>query len=149
MGMVGNLRQWWSDRRAERAFWTLSSDERAALARDIGVSEQTLGHLITRGSQAGPELPRLLQALSLDPAQVKRQHATLLRSMSMTCSTCAAVRECRRDLDAGCASRTFRSYCPNAREIEGLDQERWQNREMLISRAGRRRAPESLVKAAP
>jgi hypothetical protein len=148
MGLASGLRQWWSDRQAERDFYALSADERAALARDIGVSEQTLGHFIACGSEAGMELHRLLQALSLDPAQVKRQHATLLRSMSMTCATCAAVRECRRDLDAGCASRTFSSYCPNAREINALDQERWQNREMLISRAGRRRTPESLAKAA-
>ena len=135
MGLANGLKRWWSDQTAVRSFYALGPEEREALARDTGVSEGTLECIVARGSQAGAELPCILRTLSLDPARIARQHPELLRNMSITCSTCDAVKECRRDLQHGDASRTFKRFCPNAQDIDALENERWERRERLIERA--------------
>ena len=135
MGILGSLRQWWSDHVAERAFYALNSQARGALARDNGLSEGDLERILARGSRGGQELPCLLRALTLDPAEIERRHPTLMRDMSITCSTCDAVKQCRRDLADGSASRAFKQYCPNAQEIDLLDRERWERRDKLIQEA--------------
>lgn len=98
MSILGSLRQWWFDQEAERAFYALSSEEPETLARDNGFSEGDLERILVRGSRGGQELPCLLQALTLDPAVIERRRPTLMRDMSITCSTCDAVKQCRRGL---------------------------------------------------
>ena len=40
--------------------------------------------------------------------------------MSMTCSQCAAVARCRRELDYERASYAYHEYCPNAETLREL-----------------------------
>jgi len=124
MDLTATIRQWRSNRARAHELDALGRDQREALARDIGVPEDVMIRLVARGAQAGAELPRLMQALSLDPARITQERAALMRDMSVTCSECAVATRCRRDLDRGQASLTYRGYCPNAETLRELRGER-------------------------
>jgi hypothetical protein len=124
MRLVATIRQWQSIWARSHELEALAPDQREALARDIGVPEDVLIRLGARGPQAGAELPRLMQALSLDLERIRRERAALVRDMSVTCSECAVSARCRRDLDRGQASLTYRGYCPNAETLRELGGER-------------------------
>lgn len=120
MGWATTIRQWRSDWKRTHEFEPLGSDERVAMARDIGVSEDVLGRLVARGPEAGAELPRLMAALSLDADQIRRTQAAVMRDMSLTCSQCLVAARCRRDLDHGRALSAYHGYCPNAETLREL-----------------------------
>ncbi len=122
MRLMEAFGQWRSDWSAQREFLALDRAEREALARDVGVAEDRLERALARGSRAGEELPRLLHALSLDRDVILRRHCGVLRDMQAVCSECPVVRSCRRRLDLGQASETYRAYCPNAETIDALRQ---------------------------
>jgi hypothetical protein len=124
MGLATMIRQWHSNRARAHELDALGPDQREALARDIGVAEDVVLRLAARGAQAGTELPRLMQALALDPEGIRHERAALMRDMSVTCSECAVAARCRRDLDQGQASLTYRGYCPNAETLRELRGER-------------------------
>jgi len=124
MGLAATIRQWRSNLAQAYEFNALGPEQREALARDIGVPEDVVVRLVTRGPQAGAELPRLMQALSLDPEGIRHERAALMRDMSVTCSECAVAARCRRDLDRGQASLTYRGYCLNAETLRELRGER-------------------------
>ncbi|MBM6579830.1 hypothetical protein ILT44_06525 [Microvirga sp. BT689] len=124
MSLATAIRQWRSNRACAREFAALGPDEREALARDIGVPEDVVVRLVARGTQAGAELPRLMGVLALDPDRIMHERTALMRDMSVTCSECAAVARCRRDLDRGQASLTYHGYCPNAETVRELRGER-------------------------
>ena len=124
MGLAATIRQWRSNRAQAHELDALGADQREALARDIGVPEDVVARLVARGAQGGAELPRLMRALSLDPEGIRHEQAALMRDMSVTCLECAVVARCRRDLDCGQASLTYRGYCPNAETLHDLRGER-------------------------
>jgi hypothetical protein len=121
---LGNAVRQWRKRRAEvRELDSLGWEQCEALARDLGVPPEMLPALVARGPDAAAELPRLMQALSLDTDEIRRIHAALMRDMSLTCSGCTAAVRCRGDLDAGRATALFGEYCPNADTLEDLQGE--------------------------
>ncbi|MBD2748852.1 hypothetical protein IC232_19370 [Microvirga sp. BT688] len=124
MGLAATIRQWQSSWARAHEFDDLGPEQRQALARDIGVPEDVVVRLVARGPQAGAELPRLMQALSLNPERIRHERAALVRDMSVTCSECGVAARCRRDLDRGQASLTYRGYCPNAETLRELRGER-------------------------
>jgi hypothetical protein len=124
VGLAATIRQWRSNRARANEFYALGPEQREAVARDIGVPEDVVARLVARGAQAGAELPRLMEALLLDPNWIGHWQAALMRDMSLTCSQCAVVARCRRDLDHGQASLTYRGYCPNAETLRELRGER-------------------------
>src|SRR5215210_1031872 len=111
MGVAAALRRWFADWAAARAFDGLSPDQREALAHDMGVSEDVLNQIVSRGSRAGAELPRLLRTLNLDADRIGWTEPDVLRDLQVTCALCADVKDCRRDLDRGIAGQTFQRYC--------------------------------------
>jgi uncharacterized protein YjiS (DUF1127 family) len=124
MGLAATIRNWRSNRARAHELDALGPDQREALARDIGVSEDTVVRLVARSAQAGAELPRLMKALSLDPEGIRHERAALMRDMSVTCSECAVVARCRRDLDRGQTFLSYCGYCPNAETLRELRGER-------------------------
>jgi hypothetical protein len=124
MGLATTIRQWQSSWARAHEFAALEQDQREALARDIGLSEDVLAGLVTQGAGAGAELPRLMGALSLDADRVRRTHPALMRDMSVTCSGCAAAARCRPHLDQGLARWLYGLYCPNAETLRELRGER-------------------------
>ena len=118
---LGNTVRQWQRRWAQT--WELEAlgrEQREALARDIGVPPEMLAALVARGPDAAAELPRLMQALSLDADEIRKIHAALMRDMSLTCSGCTAAVRCRDDLDMGRAAGHFGEYCPNAETLKDM-----------------------------
>lgn len=98
----------------------LNQEQLEALARDIGVPAAELPALVARGPDAAAELPRLMEALSLDVEKVRQIHAALMRDMSLTCSGCTAAVRCRDDLQHGRALAHYAEYCPNAEPLQEI-----------------------------
>jgi len=122
MGLAETIRQWQLNWAQAHELDSLDQGQKDALARDIGVPAEMLPALIARGSEAAAELPRLMDALTLDPDRIRRIHAALMRDMSLTCSGCTAAVRCRDDLEFGQAQAHYAEYCPNAetlRELQG------------------------------
>ena len=122
MGFAATIRKWRSNRAYAHEFDALGPDQREALARDIGVSENVLSGLLARGPHAASELLRLMEALSLDADRIRHAQAPLMRDMSIACAECSAGARCRRDLDRGWASSAYREYCPNAETLRELQE---------------------------
>ena len=122
MDLGTTIRRWQSKWAQAHELDDLDKDQRDALARDLGVSADMLPTLVARGPDAAAELPRLMEALSLDPDRVRQIHAALMRDMSLTCSGCTTAVRCRDDLADGRSPSRFADYCPNAeilRELQG------------------------------
>jgi hypothetical protein len=117
MRVAAAFERWLSDRAAARAYETLGPEDRDTLARDLGLDEDKLRRIVARGSRAGEELPRLLQAVNVDMGEMGRTDPDLLRDMQITCSTCSVVKACRPHLDSGVAHLVYDQYCPNADSI--------------------------------
>jgi hypothetical protein len=120
MGLGAKIREWQANWAQSHEFDALDKDQRDALARDIGVSADMLPILVARGPNAGAELPRLMEALSLDPERIRQIHAALMRDMSLACSGCTAAVRCRGDLAHGRSMSHFADYCPNAETLQEL-----------------------------
>jgi len=123
MRLGETLRHWQASWAQAREFDSLDREQREALARDMGVPVQILPVLAARGPNAAAELPRLMEALTLKPEQVRQIHAALMRDMSLTCSGCEAGVRCREDLERGAASAQYSEYCPNAEVLQELQAE--------------------------
>jgi hypothetical protein len=122
MSLGAAIKRWQSNWMRAQELDSRDQDQRDALARDIGVSTDMLPVLVARGPEAA-ELPRLMNALSLDSDRIRHIHATLMRDMSLTCSGCTAAVRCRNDLDQGQARAHYGEYCPNAETLEELQDE--------------------------
>jgi Family of unknown function (DUF6455) len=123
MGLGAAIKHWQASWAQAHELDALDKDQREALARDIGVSADMLPVLVARGPDAAAELPRLMEALSLDPERIRQIHAALMRDMSLTCSGCTTAARCRDDLAHGRALAHFSEYCPNAGTLQKLDHE--------------------------
>ena len=123
MNLGNTVRQWQMRWAQVRELEALGREQREALARDIGIPPEMLPVLVARGPDAAAELPRLMQALSLDADEIRKIHAALMRDMSLTCSGCTAAVRCRDDLDAGRSPARFGAYCPNAETLTDLSGE--------------------------
>jgi hypothetical protein len=122
MSLGTAIKRWQSNWMRAQELDPPDQDQRDALACDIGVSTDMLPVLVARGPEAA-ELPRLMNALSLDSDRIRHIHATLMRDMSLTCSGCTAAVRCRNDLDQGQARAHYGEYCPNAETLKELQDE--------------------------
>ena len=129
MGLATTIRQWHSKWARVRELGALGTEQRQALARDIGIPEDVLYDLAARGAGAGSELPRLMDALSLDVERIGRTQAALMRDMTITCSRCPATDRCQRHLDQGHARLLYDLYCPNAETLRELWTAEWSKQE--------------------
>lgn len=123
MGLGTAIKRWQLNWMRARELNALDQDQRDAIARDIGVPADMLPILVARDPEAAAELPRLMNALSLDADRIRYIHATLMRDMSLSCSGCTAAVRCRHDLDHGAASANYGEYCPNAETLQELQGE--------------------------
>jgi hypothetical protein len=83
------------------------------MARDIGLTATELRKL-ERSARKPLLLPRMLQALKIDAAELARSEPAAFRDLQRVCALCDSKRRCASELAAGDAAQTFESYCPNA-----------------------------------
>lgn len=124
MGLAA-IRQWYSRWVQTYELGYLGRDQREALARDIGLSQDALEILIAQGPEAATELPLLMRALGLVPEGTKDTHPAVMRDMTIVCSGCLSKARCSNDIDCGWAPVVLR-YCPNTSSIKALHRERYE-----------------------
>jgi len=120
MSLAAAVRQWHSRWVQARGLNALGKEQLHALSRDIGVPEYVLSDLVTSGPDAAAELPRLMDAISLDVTRIERTQTALMRDMTIICARCPVTARCRRHLDQGHARLLYRLYCPNADTLREL-----------------------------
>lgn len=125
MSWAGILKRWKSRRTGIRKLVSLNSGQRGELARDLALPEDVVIRLMARGSCTQEELRRLTDVLGLNMREVATSHPGLARDVSVACAECAAVRRCRRELDAGSARANYHAFCPNAAAFDDLRLEAW------------------------
>lgn len=117
--IVSNYRR----RKAQRELAALFPIELSMIANDLGVTEKQLLTLAAQDDKSTGLMERMLSALNISKRDVSAQ-PTLARDMYVTCSLCTAKRRCGRESRDNIAAGTFRSFCPNAANIEWLMQGR-------------------------
>lgn len=98
----------------------LSDEEIEALAGDCGISPHQLLALVKAGPHAADEMPAMMRALNIDPAEVEYRMRRVFRDMQITCAQCQSKETCRQHLRQGKAEQTFRDYCGNADTLNAL-----------------------------
>jgi len=113
---------WLKHRQEMRELRDMNSSDFARIARDLCVSPAELDEVVRRGPHASDELPRLLKALGIDEAALSRTQPVLQRDMMRVCAACRQKTLCNYDLDADTAAGHYEEYCPNASNIDGLNE---------------------------
>jgi hypothetical protein len=113
---------WLKHRQEMRELRDMNSGDFARIARDLCVSAAELHEVVRQGPHASDELPRLLKALGIDAASLSRTEPVLQRDMMRVCASCRQKARCNYDLDADTAARHYDEYCPNAPNIDGLNE---------------------------
>ncbi len=115
---------WW---RSSRASWQrlhelemLSDAEIERMARDIGVTADEFMRLAQMPNGSAGLLERRLQALALDPEEIREISSFLYADLHRTCALCEETGRCTHDLDERPQSQEWRSYCPNAGTLRTL-----------------------------
>ncbi len=98
----------------------LSDTEVEALAEDCGISAHQLLGLVKAGPHAADEMPAMMRALNIDPAEVEYRMRRLFRDMQITCAQCSSKDMCKQPLRQGKAEQTFMDYCGNADTLNAL-----------------------------
>jgi uncharacterized protein YjiS (DUF1127 family) len=99
----------------------LNASEFDRIASDLRVSPADLNELVRHGPHSADELPKLLEALGINEADLARVEPLVLHDMERVCALCQHKRECDRDLAAGTSAEHYKEYCLNAPTIEQLD----------------------------
>jgi hypothetical protein len=120
--LIDTFSDWLKHRRELSEIRRLDRTDFDRIAGDLRVSPGELEVLVQQGPHAADELPKLLQALGIDEADLARTQPLVLRDMERVCSLCSSKRQCDRDLHAGTSAEHYRGYCLNAPAIDGLGQ---------------------------
>ena len=122
MQIVEAVRQWWRVQSYLKKLEALGPTAMAELARDNAIPEADLRQLVSRSDTDSALLPRLLVRLGIDPEQLARRQASVMRDMAIVCAGCAMTRRCRSDLSQQDAPLRHGRYCPNTETIKALRQ---------------------------
>lgn len=117
------VRHWLRAQFSAREIDALDPATLRQLARDNGVPELNFYDLAARREAHAALLSRQLRRAGLDPEELARTHASVMRDMEIVCSGCAMTRRCRRGLDEPNAGLDGAGLCPNAHTIDALQAE--------------------------
>lgn len=119
-GVVQGFREWRERLRLRRELADLPASEQARLLHDLDLQPAQVGRTIA-GVEAPRELlPRMMAQYGLDPATVATESGAVSRDLRRTCSTCPAVRRCRRALRGGADVDECSRFCPNSGILDAL-----------------------------
>ena len=117
--MIRAFADWLKRRRDYVELSALDADERERVAQDLGVSANELEYLV-REAHDPVQLPRMMAAVGIDEAALRRAQPALMRDMERVCSLCEATSLCREEIATGTAGVSYPYYCPNAGELKQL-----------------------------
>ncbi len=93
------------------------------IAKDLGVSEDELRDLATKGPHSADLLQKMLVALDVDPQAIVRKDPLVMRDLQRLCAKCADKARCGREFEKGTAAANFHEFCPNAFTLDALFEE--------------------------
>ena len=121
---IARALDWWHETRERWArlaeLRELSSEQLQQVAADVGVSPAELLELSARGNGTQDLLERRLEALHLDPEEIRKLSPMLLRDLQRTCSRCSERQRCKDDMALSPLAPGWDSYCPNAGTLRTL-----------------------------
>jgi len=80
------------------------------------------------GSGAFELLLMRMEALQLEPGEVRRIEPSVFSDLAKACATCASKNRCESDLayeSAGTVTRDWENYCPNAAILNAMTALPW------------------------
>lgn len=98
----------------------LGPEFQSKIAADLGIDRHRLLELNRLAANGAEEMERLMEALHIDPVEVRILSPNHFRDMQLNCSHCASKDQCRHDLGAHKAPENFATYCANASEMNAL-----------------------------
>jgi hypothetical protein len=116
-GLLARVRDWW---RRQEDLSLLDSNEVDRIARDLGMSSDTLKKLVARGPDAADLLYERMRALGISEADVDRTASGVMRDLQRTCTCCNEKGICEKDLMEHPNDPAWKDYCPNAVTLEAL-----------------------------
>jgi hypothetical protein len=115
---------WWH---GARSVWaradqveTLSGDEIAWMAEDVGMARDDLVLMLSRPDGPADLLHRRLAALDIDPEDIRRISPLLLADLERTCAQCKDRDRCAEEMKDDPLPAGWESYCPNAGTLRTL-----------------------------
>ena len=118
--VIDTFGDWLKHRRELKEMREMDAANFGQIASDLRISSADLEALVRRGPHAADELPKMLQALGINQADLARTEPLVLRDMERVCSLCNHKRQCDRELADGTAAAHYEEYCGNASTIDGL-----------------------------
>lgn len=98
----------------------LDTELQNEVATGLGRDRHQLLDLNCKASAGAQEMEQLMQALHIDPVEVRISAPIQFREMQLTCLHCPSKGQCRHDLDAKKAPENFASYCSNSGDLNSL-----------------------------
>ncbi len=124
-GLMARALEWLLARGGAKAAPTyLSESDLRYMANDLGITQADLLDVLPRAADNSLLMDRMMRARGLNPDEVRRMPAAIVRDLELTCSRCADARRCRRDLNAGSADANCHDYCGNAETFDAMLQDR-------------------------
>ena len=116
--VIDILTNWWKRHGDRSDLINLADADVERVAKDLGMSVPDLRKLDR--SCAVLLLPKMMQALNLDPAAVARSEPAVYRDLQRVCAMCDERSRCTRELAKGDAAGTYEGFCPNAVTLKAL-----------------------------
>jgi hypothetical protein len=118
--VIGMFADWLHHRRDTDRICDCGSEEFEHIAHDLGVSANDLHELVQSGPHSADELPKMMAALNLDLADIRRIEPLVVRDMERVCGLCNHKNRCHHELAAGSAAANHREFCNNAETLDSL-----------------------------
>ncbi len=118
--VIDTFGDWLKHRREVREMREMDAASFDQIASDLRISTADLEALVRQGPHSADELPKMLQALGIDQADLARTETLVLRDMERVCSLCNHKRRCGHELATGSAAAHYEEFCANAPTIDGL-----------------------------
>ena len=118
--VIDRFARWLKHRREIADSCNCNSEEYARIAHDLNLSAAELNTLVRHGAHAGDQLPKMMQALRLDPDAIRRVEPMVMRDLERVCALCEHKRQCGHELAAGKAAEDYAEFCPNADTLSSL-----------------------------
>ncbi len=119
--LLGRIFDWIKARASrDNELASLSRADLERIAADIGVTDSDLRDVVPMIGDHSELMDRMILARGLDPAELRRALAPVIRDMEVTCARCGDSRTCGRELAAGTARERSHEFCGNASVIDQL-----------------------------
>jgi hypothetical protein len=118
--VIDRFARWLKHRREIAESCNCNSEEYARIAHDLNLSTAELNTLVRRGDDASDELPKMMQALRIDPEAIRRVEPMVMRDLERVCALCEHKRQCAHELTAAKAAEDYAEFCPNADTLGAL-----------------------------